>query len=1060
MIGKTISHYEILEKIGEGGMGVVYKARDTKLDRVVALKFLHSDLTDDPDAKDRLVQEARAAAQLDHPNICTVHEIDDSNEHTFISMSYIEGQNLDDLIACGSLPVDAALDIALQVAEGLKEAHEKGIIHRDIKSANIMVTNSGQVKIMDFGLVKYAGRKRLTKTGTRLGTVSYMSPEQACGEEVDHRSDIWSFGVMFYEMLTGQLPFSGELERTVMASIVNEEPVPLTSVRGDVPGDLEIVVRKSLAKRRDTRYSSTDELILDLQRIRAGDAVLSRDIRRSGSAFPYFLDSPKGRIVVAAALICIVGVAALLFRGYFFTGDVIDSIAVLPFVNVNHEDDIEWLSEGIPEGIISSLRKLSDVRIIPFSTLHYHYKGKQFDPMDVGRTHQVETVVFSDIAVQGNEIVSNMEIIDARSGNLLYANQYKSLLRDVASMQSDITRDITERMGLRMTSEEAQDVYKLETSDPLAYEYYKKGRLFWSKRTTADLDSAMAYFDRAIGIDPDFALAYSGKGDTYLRQRTYAGAPLHTTVRLARTAAERALALDPTIAESHATMGRLLNFESRYFDAQKELEKAIEIDPNYIPAYHWLAQNLADRREYLQAAGIDMKALEIDPQNPVISYGLAVHYISGVEYARGHEQLKKTMKHFPDQIGVKMTYSFVMDSLNDVNRIVDAAGELYAPDQLSLGAISGEEMVTYALQAARDVLARDSTSLKKNIEMGQLYVEAGQFDSAIRQFRRTLHINPDYAAAYLNIGIMYRAMKKYSKSIEFLNRSLRLDPMSPQANYQLALTYRDMGEYEKAEVEYKKALELNPFNVAINLSLEGFYFQTRQYEEAVKYFGEMATLYPNESTILHQLHGKALALVGEFQSSVQCYERAVDLDPLSSFSNATLSSFYRNCGNLDNEQEILENMLKMKPKFSYVHFLLGMKYFRQGKYRESAYNLHEAVVAQRAFSDNSQIDDLYNRNGDNIDAFHRYLRMQHKVLRQKFGTVVSARCGAMYYTWMNEPDSAFMEIETLLKNDINGWYLRGVFFNIHYIPLHSDPRWDRLLEELELDQYSDKLKRN
>ena len=1062
MIGTTISHYKILEKLGEGGMGIVYKAEDTKLKRTVALKFIPPAQSADGDAKQRFIQEAQAASALDHPNICTIHEIDETEDgQTFIVMAYYKGESLKEKLKQGPMDIEQAIRIALDVAAGLARAHEAGIVHRDIKPANIMITDRGEVRIVDFGLAKLSGQTLLTKTGSTLGTAAYMSPEQVLGENVDHRSDIWSLGVVLYEMVTGQRPFRGEVEQAVMYNITNEEPEPLTGLQPDVFECLEMIIAQCLVKEQEERYEHAEHLILDLQGMTRGDTPIRSIISaRKTSVTTLFLSHKRSVLFAATATIVLI-IAAILVYSFQTNEDIIDSIAILPVSASKENTDIDHLIEGIPEGIITSLRKLSNFRIIPFSTIRYHYKNKKVDPIEVGKAHNVRAVVFSELIERGSEILIRVEIVDTKKRDSIFFTTYKALRgENLAQVQSDITRDITKSIGLRMTAKKAAEVLKLETYVPLAYEYYKKGRLFWKKRTAADLDSAMWYFDRAIETDPNFALAYSGKGDTYLRLREYAGAPLHTTRILARFAAEKALQLDASLAESHATMGRLLNLESRYLVAQKEFAKAIELDPNYVPAYHWLALNYADRREYHHAINTDLKALKIDPESPVIANDLAAHYITGIEFAKGHVQHKKNIKKFPDHIGVAVAYSIEMDSLSNVNRVVDAAGEGFAPDELSLGDNSSNNNIEKALQAARKILVMDSLSLGNNIDMGQLYVETGQYDNALRQFKKTLAINPNYAKAYVNIGIMYRVMKNYEKSIEHFNRALQLDPSSPEANTQLAITYKEMGDYDRAEAEFKKALGLNPFNVRINNYLEGFYFQTRRYRNAVEYFKQQTELYPNESTTLYHYYGRALELTGEYKQALHSYQHAVDLDPSSLMSMIWLYFGYMYNSNIKGEQEVVEHIQKMHPGNSWIHLPLARIHVRKGNYKEAAYNLHKVHVAQRGFSDYSLYNNLFVGRDDDAEIFHTYLQKLRNMMKQKFGIVPSAYRSAQFYTWMDKPDSAFIEINTLVKHDVNGWYLRMVISSPDFSPLHKDPRWDKLLKDLKLDQYSDKLKRN
>jgi serine/threonine protein kinase len=393
MIGKTISHYVILEKLGEGGMGVVYKAQDTKLDRFVALKFLPPHLLGSEEEKTRFIHEAKAAAALNHNNICTVYEIDEFHGQTFIAMEYIEGQSLKDKINKGPFKIEEASDIAIQISEGLKKAHDQGIIHRDMKSANILISNDGVAKIVDFGLAKLSGRTQITKSGSTLGTAAYMSPEQTKGQEVDHRSDIWSLGVVLYEMITGQLPFKGDYEQAVIYAIQSENPEPITGLRTGIPVELERIVNGCLEKDPETRLPQVETLIVELKKVK-------RDIDKDAVSIKDTEPSKKKQTNITKTLIAPTGVVILLLFAYMLfwpRGDTIDSIAILPFTATEGQKDIDWLIEGIPEEIIANLQTIPEFRVIPYYTTRYFYKkvSSDFYPEQVGKELNVRTVVFA-----------------------------------------------------------------------------------------------------------------------------------------------------------------------------------------------------------------------------------------------------------------------------------------------------------------------------------------------------------------------------------------------------------------------------------------------------------------------------------------------------------------------------------------------------------------------------------------------------------------------------------------------------------------------------------------
>ena len=432
MIGKTISHYKILEKLGEGGMGVVYKAEDTKLKRTVALKFLPSELTHDKDAKNRFVHESRAAAALNHPNICTIHEVDESEAQSFIAMECIEGQSIREKTETGPLKLEDSIDIAIQIAEGLKEAHEKDIVHRDIKSANIMVTEKGQAKIMDFGLAKLAGRTKLTKTGTTIGTVAYMSPEQTRGGKVNHRSDIWSMGVVLYEMITGQLPFKGDYEQAVMYSIMNEEPEPITGVRTGVPIELERIINKALAKNPEERYQHVDEILVDLRAV-AKEALIKIKPEESVPIVEgYEKEEPfqftkrkkhnkkKALLIAAVATIALVAAAIYIIqkqRSKF----VENRIVVVPFENKTGDESLDMLGQMAAEMITQEMSQISELEAVPLISVMDSYPIKKDKPsaFTIAAQNEAGVLITGSYYMQGEDLFFRASIMDAEHEKVL-----------------------------------------------------------------------------------------------------------------------------------------------------------------------------------------------------------------------------------------------------------------------------------------------------------------------------------------------------------------------------------------------------------------------------------------------------------------------------------------------------------------------------------------------------------------------------------------------------------------------------------------------------------------
>ncbi|MFQ5641552.1 MAG: protein kinase, partial [bacterium] len=480
MIGQTISHYRILEKLGEGGMGVVYKAKDTKLKRTVALKFLPPDLTRDDEAKERFMLEAQAASALDHPNICTIHEIDETKDgQLFIAMACYQGetlkQRLESVGANGRspLPVAEAIEIVIQIAHGLAKAHEQGIVHRDIKPANIMVTTDGIVKILDFGLAKLTGATQLTKTGTTLGTVAYMSPEQAQGVTVDHRTDIWSLGVVLYEMVSGELPFRGEYEAAVIYSILNEAPEQETAI----PANLQQIVAKALAKEPEERYQQMDELLADLNSLKKElESEATKETAAEEKAAP--------------------------------------SIAVLPFVDMSPEKDQEYFCDGMAEDLIDTFTKLEGLQVVS-RTSAFQFKGKELSIQKIGAELKVNHVLEGSVRKAANRLRITAQLINVADGYHLWSEKYDRELEDVFAIQDDIASTIVNTLKVKLVGEPEVPLIKRYTENLEAYQLYLKGRYFWNKRHQGELQQAMAFFNQTIEKEPTHALAYTGLADSF-----------------------------------------------------------------------------------------------------------------------------------------------------------------------------------------------------------------------------------------------------------------------------------------------------------------------------------------------------------------------------------------------------------------------------------------------------------------------------------------------------------------------------------------------------------------
>jgi serine/threonine protein kinase/tetratricopeptide (TPR) repeat protein len=667
--GTHLGRYEIRSPLGAGGMGEVYLAQDTKLDRKVALKILPADLAVNHDRMRRFRQEAKAASVLNHPNIITIYEIERIDSVNFIATEFIEGETLRQRLRSSPIKLGEVLDVAIQTSSALSAAHAAGIVHRDIKPENIMIRQDGIVKVLDFGLAKLTERTPPdsvnteaptravvdTESGVVLGTTIYMSPEQARGLHVDARTDIFSLGVVIYEMVAGRLPFEGSTSSEVLASLLNEkEPQPLARYSREAPAELERIVSKALRKEREQRYQTTKDLLLDLQSLKQQldfEAKLERSIppetkdgRTTVSQAPAtvseqtsptapFTESLISRIrhhrrnLVIALAMLIVAVSS--FTYYFYSTrppGAIDSIAVLPLVNTSNDPNSEYLSDGITESIISNLSQLPQLKVMARSTV-FHFKGKEIDPRDVGRQLGVRAVMTGRLLQQGDHLIVRTELVNVADGTQLWGAEYDRELSDVLGLQQDISREISENLRLKLTGEEKKRLTGRDTTNAEAYQFYLRGRYLWNKRTGEGIMRAIEQFQQAIERDPNYALGYVGLTDCYGLLEEYAGVPTSETLPKARAAADRALQIDDSLSEAHASSALIYQNMWQWPEAEKEYKRAISLNPNYATAHHWFSIYFRARGQLDDSLREINRAQGLDPLSSVIGQNVAEVYL-------------------------------------------------------------------------------------------------------------------------------------------------------------------------------------------------------------------------------------------------------------------------------------------------------------------------------------------------------------------------------------------------------------------------------------------------
>jgi serine/threonine protein kinase/tetratricopeptide (TPR) repeat protein len=777
MIGQTVSHYKILEKLGEGGMGIVYKAQDTKLERTVALKFLPSELTRDAEAKERFIHEAKAASALNHPNICSIHIIEEFEDQQFIDMEYVEGETLKKSIViglpanlsakvmqsrtsaevprsgtkAGHLSFENCLDIAIQIGEGLNAAHKKGIVHRDIKPDNIMLTDEGLVKIMDFGLAKLKGVSKLTKTHSTLGTLSYMSPEQARGEDVDQRSDIFSFGAVLYEMITGRRPFKGEHEAAIIYSLVNETPEPLARYKSDIPGELQRVVDKALSKDKGERYQHVDEMVSDLRRVHH---TISGGVKS---------ETKKSKLpwIVTAIVVILIAVGIYLFYPKSTsTSERSKSIAVLPFKNLSDSKEDEFFSDGLTDDIITQLSKIRGIEKVIARTSVMRYKGTDKSIRDIGKELDVTTVLEGSVRRAGNQIRVVAQLIDVQNEGHLWADTYDKEMTQVFAIQSDIAQQIATALEAKISPTVKNRIEKKQTENTEAYQLYLKGRFYWNKRVLDDVKTAIDCFKQAIEKDPDYALAYAGLASAYVLIPAY-GFPPGDWYSKGQSSAFKALEIDSTLAEAHTVLGEIA--QDRYYDwegAEKHFRRAIELDPGYPTAHQWYAVTLGLLGRSNEALLEAKRAQELDPLSLIIilNLGDVLYYMR--QYELAIEQFKNTM-------ALDYNFPWAHSSLAGVYQLQGRFDEAIKENK-EAHRLGGNIPYTLA-------------------PIGWVYAQAGRKADALRVLEDLIKLSQQGINIAYGIGILYYELGEKDKAFEWLEKSyqdreiwlevLALDPL-------------------------------------------------------------------------------------------------------------------------------------------------------------------------------------------------------------------------------------------------------------------------------------------
>ncbi|NIM10464.1 MAG: protein kinase [Candidatus Aminicenantes bacterium] len=786
MIGELFSHYTIIEKLGEGAMGVVYKAEDTKLGRFVALKFFPADLKADKEKKERFIREAMTASALDHANIYTVHEIGEANDgRMFICMALYEGGTLAEKIKEGPLNMEEVIDVSLQVAQGMEKVHRKGIIHRDIKPQNLILTLDGVVKIVDFGLAKLVGQGDLTREGVTVGTVGYMSPEQARGDEVGQRTDIWSLGVVIYEMVTGQLPFNGEYAQAVIYSILNEEPEPITSLRSKIPLDLERIVNKCLSKECADRYQHLDELIVDLNRLKEKKNAAAVPSKRAASIRT--LQNRSLRFAVLGILAAVI----IFMSGYFFfdkknqpgvsqeeslTAESKSSIAVLPFKNLSPGQLEDHFCEGVVEEIIIALKMNVKLRVVSL-TPPFQFKWKDIGIRKIGSEYNVKTLLVGSLRKADNRLVIIARLKNVSDSTELWGDKFEKNVEDIIAAQEEIARKVVSALKIELTEKQNFDRTKHHAENIEAYTLYLEGRHCWRRRLPQDLEKGIDLFHQAIKKAPNYALAWVGLADSYHLQATYSVKSPVEAFPEAEKAAQKALEIDNQLGEAHSSLAAIkLVYYWDWQAAEEEFKLAVKFNPNFHTAREWYAIYLAVTNRIDKSIAEMKRAVELKPLSTSPRIGLARHLYFARKYDEAITHFQLALKSDPNSFLAHgllgQTYianSMYPKAIDHFKKAMELAGN--SPGMLcGLGyayAVSGKQ------KEAREILnrlkERSNQKYIPPIYIAGIYIGLRENDRAFKWLEEA-YIDRSEWMIYLNIEPIFDPIRNDPRFSELVKR--------------------------------------------------------------------------------------------------------------------------------------------------------------------------------------------------------------------------------------------------------------------------------------------------
>jgi eukaryotic-like serine/threonine-protein kinase len=832
--GTFIGHYKLGNPIGVGGMGEVYLAEDTRLERKVALKIMPADLVKDEKRLLRFEQEARAVSALNHPNIITLHEIGQTEQAHFIVTEFIEGETLRQRLLRSRMDLLEVLDVAIQAANALVAAHTAGIIHRDIKPDNIMLRPDGYVKVLDFGIAKLKEKTSeqvapkivspntqirtpvKTEPGIIIGSPNYMSPEQARGFVVDERSDIFSLGVMIYEMAVGKRPFEGETLTDLIVSILTKDPRPISEFLPEAPEKLDRIMAKALAKDLRTRYQTATEMLVDLRRVKQRiefEAGLEVSVPPESSTAPNkdsaqvamksgedkqtleisktqlmsgertktldsntLAESSKSKRNIVFALLVLMFIVAAATATYLLKNKphAIDSLAILPFTNTSDEPNADYLSDGITESLINQLSRSRNLKVMSRNSV-FQFKNKQVDARDVAEKLNVKAVLTGRVTQDNDELQVNIELIDARDNSQIWGERYKRRISDLLTVEKEIAEQISESLQLALNSEEKRRLTKQNTENADAYQLYLRGRYHWNKRTPEAMNRGIEYFKQALEKDPQYALAYAGLADCYALLGEYGKLPVKESAPLAKSAAEKAITIDNSLAEAHTSLAAVHEYEWNWAEAEKQYRLAIEMNPNYATAHHWYGVYLSSMGRFDEALPELKKALELDPLSLIINTGLGRMYCGARKYDEAIDQLKTTLEIEPNFAEAHFQLALAYEGKGKYEKAANSfqkAVELFE-DPTMRGWIARERALNGKKDEARKLLDELKILSKQQyvspymIAIG--YVALGDREQAF-QWLEKVYQDKSYYVVWLKVDPIWDSLRTDARFQDILRR--------------------------------------------------------------------------------------------------------------------------------------------------------------------------------------------------------------------------------------------------------------------------------------------------